>query len=541
MSGAPESKVAFRPLMAAALVVAAVGVGLLLAFVGITGLLLRGDLQEAHEVAGRLSIFIVLALVLVEGYLVFRLWPVCNTLRKMKSDEGAAYTERRRAAGNALLLPLGFLSGSVLVTIGVGLLLGAGFLAGLWPMNIAARQVLAMQTALLLFGGVTYLATRRIMRPVLERLEVPDSPISRRFGMRLRVTVWTVMLTMAALIPVLILDTHASRELADQIVWPQTGIEPLLAGPRMAAVFLILLFGTAAGLMFGHEIASTAENLRRRLDRILPVAERAAIDRLPVHSMTDLGRIAAAFNRLAGRLEAQHKRLISDAEQVKKAEAMRSRFLANVSHELRTPLNSIIGYSDLMLRGFEGDLSDRQNEEVKVINSEGEKLLYLINDILLMARFEAGKSVLQLEKVVFAELLSDAYRSAGPALDTRVPKELESAELLLDRSKVGRAMQALVNYTLRAEGHDAPLLTARQDEEGTLFVRLLRQGHELPSEQQRSLFFEGFRKTGESPGLGLPLAKRVAELHGGNLRFVAEEQAAGLEIELPPRPCTKTA
>ena len=220
---------------------------------------------------------------------------------------------------------------------------------------------------------------------------------------------------------------------------------------------------------------------------------------------------------------------------------MRSRFLANVSHELRTPLNSIIGYSDLMLRGFEGDLSDSQKEEVMVINAEGERLLRLINDILLMARFEAGKSFLQPEKVIFIELLSDAYKSAGPALDTRVPKALESAELLLDRPKVSRAVQALVNYARRAEGHDAPLLTARQDEKGTLFVRLLRQGHKLPSEQQRSLLFEGFRKTGESPGLGLPLAKRVAELHGGNVRFVTEEQAAGLEIELPSRPRTETA
>jgi signal transduction histidine kinase len=95
----------------------------------------------------------------------------------------------------------------------------------------------------------------------------------------------------------------------------------------------------------------------------------------------------------------QYQSQLEVAEQLRDLDRLKSEFLANMSHELRTPLNSIIGYSQVMLDGLDGDLPDGAVEDVQAIHGSGKHLLSMINDILDLAKIEAGRMELDLENV----------------------------------------------------------------------------------------------------------------------------------------------
>ncbi len=100
--------------------------------------------------------------------------------------------------------------------------------------------------------------------------------------------------------------------------------------------------------------------------------------------------------------------------QALEANRLKSEFLANVSHELRTPLNAIIGYSDMLLSGFYGDLSEQQQDRLSRVNSSGKHLLALINDVLDLSRIESGEIELQPVPVRVSDVLREALSEVQP-------------------------------------------------------------------------------------------------------------------------------
>jgi signal transduction histidine kinase len=103
------------------------------------------------------------------------------------------------------------------------------------------------------------------------------------------------------------------------------------------------------------------------------------------------------------------QQLIKDLREV---DQLKSQFLANMSHELRTPLNSIIGFSRVILKGIDGPITDLQQQDLTAIYNSGQHLLGLINDILDLARIEAGKMELNFEEVHLAEMTTSVLSTA---------------------------------------------------------------------------------------------------------------------------------
>ena len=100
---------------------------------------------------------------------------------------------------------------------------------------------------------------------------------------------------------------------------------------------------------------------------------------------------------------------------LKEVDQLKSQFLANMSHELRTPLNSIIGFSRVILKGIDGPVTDMQQQDLTAIYNSGQHLLGLINDILDLARIEAGKMELNFEEVHLSEMVHSVFSTAkGP-------------------------------------------------------------------------------------------------------------------------------
>src|SRR4029077_12784686 len=164
----------------------------------------------------------------------------------------------------------------------------------------------------------------------------------------------------------------------------------------MGAASLVLAF--ALGLLLSW---SVVRPLRRTEDRLDEIGAGDFSGRLEVANRDEIGRLAAKVDSMSDQLE-------HIPRQLELASEHKSQFLANMSHELRTPLNAIIGFSEVLHEQMFGELNERQLAYVDDVREAGKKLLSLINDVLDLAKIEAGRMELDLSQVAIPEVLRAA-------------------------------------------------------------------------------------------------------------------------------------
>jgi signal transduction histidine kinase len=214
--------------------------------------------------------------------------------------------------------------------------------------------------------------------------------------------------------------------------------------------------------------------------------------------------------------------------QLEAASRHKSEFLANMSHELRTPLNAIIGFSEVLSEEMFGEINDKQAEYLRDILESGRHLLSLINDILDLSKVEAGRMELEpadfdLPGAIGNALILVRERASrhgiilASAIDERV------GSIHGDERKVKQVLLNLLSNALKftPEGGRIDISAARRD--GLVEVSVSDTGIGIAPEDQDAVFQE-FRqvgdseKKGEGTGLGLALARKFIELHGGDIR-----------------------
>ena len=239
----------------------------------------------------------------------------------------------------------------------------------------------------------------------------------------------------------------------------------------------------------------------------------------------------ATAQRLA--LAETNESLFVASRELAAASGHKSDFLANMSHELRTPLNAIIGFSEVLEQRMFGELNERQSEYVNDISSSGRHLLNLVNDILDLSKVEAGRMEIDatefsLSDTIEATLSYVRERAAGHAirLASDVPPTL--GMLIADERKIRQVLLNLLSNAVKftPDGGRVDVTAHRQDGEVQVSVR--DTGIGIGVEDQAKVF-EEFRQLGkpsdrsrEGTGLGLALAKRFVELHGGRIWFESE-------------------
>jgi signal transduction histidine kinase/CheY-like chemotaxis protein len=243
-------------------------------------------------------------------------------------------------------------------------------------------------------------------------------------------------------------------------------------------------------------------------------------------------RLRAANEELVAR-EAERSelvaRLVEQNRVIHAANRMKSEFLANMSHELRTPLNAILGFSEILLDGLGGPITEQQQDYLKDVLTSGRHLLSLINDVLDLAKVESGKLELLPMRVELRELareVVDVLR--GKASEKRIEVSLEVEPglppVIVDP---GRVKQVLYNYlsnALKFTGPDGHVRVS-VSREGPDYVRIevTDDGVGIRPEDLGRLFVEfqqldaGTSKTHGGTGLGLALSKRMIEAHGGSV------------------------
>jgi signal transduction histidine kinase len=206
----------------------------------------------------------------------------------------------------------------------------------------------------------------------------------------------------------------------------------------------------------------------------------------------------------------------------------KSEFLASMSHELRTPLNAIIGFSEVLLERLFGDVNAKQAEYLQDILESGRHLLSLINDILDLSKVEAGRMELEPSRFSLPEALENGLimvreraNRHGIALGLEVDSALEVIEA--DERKVKQVVFNLLSNAVKFTPDGGQIgITAGLDH-GEVRITVWDTGIGIaPADQER--IFEEFQQVGgqdgqqrEGTGLGLALAKRFVELHGGRI------------------------
>jgi signal transduction histidine kinase len=252
-------------------------------------------------------------------------------------------------------------------------------------------------------------------------------------------------------------------------------------------------------------------------------------------------------------LAIEHARLYRDlsekGRQLEAASRHKSEFLANMSHELRTPLNAILGFSEVLLERMFGDLNEKQAEFVQDILGSGRHLLALINDILDLSKVEAGRMELHLTPVNLplaiesaVGLVRERASRHGIALSCAADDALE--EVVADERKVRQILLNLLANAVKftPDGGRVEVRAVRADTYAEIAVSDTGIGI---APQDQAAVFEEFRQVGgaqaqkrEGTGLGLALAKRFVELHGGTIGVRSERgKGSTFTFTLPVRPC----
>jgi two-component system, cell cycle sensor histidine kinase PleC len=215
------------------------------------------------------------------------------------------------------------------------------------------------------------------------------------------------------------------------------------------------------------------------------------------------------------------------------ANAAKSEFLANMSHELRTPLNAINGFSEMMAREMLGPLGHpRYVEYASDIHASGHHLLALINDILDMAKIEAGKQSLKLEDVNLAGLIDDAMRLMGPRAtegDLTLSSDIPPLPLMqIDHRAVTQVVLNLLSNAIKFTPRGGRVKIRARQVNYRVMVSVMDTGIGISKEDLARLaqpfqqVESQLAKTQQGTGLGLALSKSLIELHEGRFEIASE-------------------
>jgi len=250
---------------------------------------------------------------------------------------------------------------------------------------------------------------------------------------------------------------------------------------------------------------------------------------------------------LEEQLRSKNELLESQNREVQQANRLKSEFLANMSHELRTPLNAIIGFSQLMYDGKVGSIAANHQEYLGDILGSARHLLQLINDVLDLAKVEAGKMEFSPEPVHLTKIIGEVRQviqslSASKRLAVEIEVSAAVEKLIIDPAKLKQVLYNFLSNAIKftpAEGHITVRALAERNDSFRLEVE--DTGIGIEEKEIGKLFVEfqqleaGTTKKHQGTGLGLALTKKIVEAQGGRVGVKSTPDEGSVFYAVLPR------
>jgi signal transduction histidine kinase len=286
---------------------------------------------------------------------------------------------------------------------------------------------------------------------------------------------------------------------------------------------------------------SLIEELHHQQQELLTVLERLLAQQESLRQMnseleeTNRG-VMALYNQVTAELDdtnrgvmALYAQLDDQARELRRVNSLKDRFLSHLSHEFRTPLNSTLALSQLLLDRVDGPLTEDQERQVGYIHSGAGELLEMVNDLLDLAKIEAGRLTLNVEEFSIADLFSalrGMFRplAAGKGVElvfAELPPDLPS--LRTDEQKVAQILRNFISNALKFTERGEVRVSARGDAAGAVVFEVGDTGVGIPAGDLERIFEEFEQVAGphqrhvRGTGLGLPLSVELAALLGGSV------------------------
>lgn len=262
----------------------------------------------------------------------------------------------------------------------------------------------------------------------------------------------------------------------------------------------------------------------------------AALNAMRDHQ-TELAKLNRELEETNRGVMALYAELEDNADSLRQAGEQKTRFYSGISHEFRTPINSILGLSRLLLNRVDGDLSVEQERQVKLIQACADNLLEWVNDLLDVARVDAGRMELRVESFYLGDLLAGLRGVMRPlavnpavVLEFEVPLELQTLELRTDEGKISQILRNLISNALKFTERGEVRVSVRTPGQSAEAIEFSVRdtGVGISPEHIQRIFDEFYQVDGplqrrsKGTGLGLPLSRRLASLIGGSIRASSE-------------------
>lgn len=269
-------------------------------------------------------------------------------------------------------------------------------------------------------------------------------------------------------------------------------------------------------------------NLYHKGKEIDAYLEQSKQDRFALQLLTE--ELQEANSELELKVKKRTEELENAVQELQTLNHLKTQFLANTSHELRTPLHSIIGFSEMLYDGLYGEMNKIQKDYVAIILDSAKQLLQIIGDILDISSIESQKTTLDKQKIDLKDIINSMVTIIRPIAEERgleliikIPEDIPS--VLADPIRIKQVLSNLLSNAVKftPEGGTITVEAFRNADE--VGVSVADTGIGIKEEHQQNIFNEfyqcedPYKRLFEGVGLGLPLSKKLIELHNGRIQL----------------------
>lgn len=269
-------------------------------------------------------------------------------------------------------------------------------------------------------------------------------------------------------------------------------------------------------------------NLYHKGKEIDAYLEQSKQDRFALQLLTE--ELQEANSELELKVKKRTEELENAVQELQTLNHLKTQFLANTSHELRTPLHSIIGFSEMLYDGLYGEMNKIQKDYVAIILDSAKQLLQIIGDILDISSIESQKTTLDKQKIDIKDIINSMVTIIRPIAEERgleliikIPEDIPS--VLADPIRIKQVLSNLLSNAVKftPEGGTITVEAFRNADE--VGVSVADTGIGIKEEHQQNIFNEfyqcedPYKRLFEGVGLGLPLSKKLIELHNGRIQL----------------------